>query len=426
MYVHRWMLIALLLAAASCIGYDIREAAAQNGAPELPFAVPEYPEPEDNAWDYVLRATQVLDETNGKRGSEIVAAAWGTELEPDYAAAAECYQSALTVLRMGLYNECRIPDIVSFDQPLTELAGIREMARGLSYEARAYLAAGETDKAIDSLQDCLRLARNANINGVLIHALVGKAIEAIATHALSDCLNEGDPSADRLIAFAAWNEQNRLSRQSFADSLALDLRAGLLSLDDQLTLKAGFLKMAPSLIAWAEQPSHLRGDAPQTGTVGGGGLMPEPPHYQRLAWQIAESDATLAGMSIRCAMVAFKLRTGAYPGTLGDLSPDYLPELPKDPFSGEDFRYRVDAQAGTYLLYSVGPDRHDDGGELVWSEHDGTGDMLIGPQLITRLRTVSPGPAGVPGPPPPPAPPPPDGAMGPAGVPEPPPPPPAE
>lgn len=426
MYVHRWMLTALLIAAALCIGYDIREVAAQNGAPELPFAVPQYPEPEDNAWDYVLRAKQVLDETNAKRGSEIVAAAWGTELEPDYAAAASCYEATLTVLRMGLYNDCRMPDILSFDQLLPELAGIRELARGLSYEARAHLAAGETDKAIDSLQDCLRLAHNANMNGVLIHALVAKAVETIASHALSDCLNEGNPSADRLIAFAAWNEQNRLSRQGFGDTLALDTRAGLLSLDGQPIINAGFLSMSPALVEWARKPAHLRDGLPQEVAAGLMTALAPLEHYNRISQSMAEADTLLAGISIRCAMEAFKLRTGAYPATLGDLSPDYLPELPKDPFSGEDFRYGADAEAGTYLLYSVGPDKTDDGGAVVWSEHDGTGDMLIGPQLMTRLRTVSPGPPGVPGPPPPPAPPPPGGALGPAGVPGPPPPPPAE
>ncbi len=425
MCIQRWMLVALLLAAALCIGYDIREAAADGNAPELPFDVPQYPEPEDNAWDYVLRAAQVLDDTGAKRGSDLVAAAGANGADPDYAAAAACYEPAFAVLRMGLYNDCRTPDILSLDQLLPDLASIREMARGLSYEARAYLAAGETDKAIDSLQDCLRLARNANINGVLIHALVGKAIETIAARALSDCMDEGTPSAKRLIAFAAWNEQNRLSRQGFADSLAVDLRAVLLSFDDQPTLTADFLKMAPALIAWARQPAHLRGEAPRTGTMDAGGLMPPPLNYERIAWQMAESDAVLAGMSIRCAIEAVKLRTGAYPATLGDLSPDYLPELPKDPFSGEDFRYRVDTDAGTYLLYSVGPDKVDDGGTVVWSEHDGKGDMLIGPQLMTRLPAGNTGAAGVPGPPPPP-PAPPGGALGPAGVPGPPPPPPAE
>ena len=401
MYVHRWMLIALLLAAALCIGYGIHEAAADGETPELPFAVPEYPAPEDNAWDYVLRAEQVLDETNGKRGSEIVAAAWGTALEPDYAAAASCYEPALTVLRMGLYNDCRIPDVLSFDQQLPELAGIREMARGLSYEARAHLAAGETDKAIDSLQDCLRLARNANINGVLVHALVAKAIESIASRALSDCLNEGNPGAERLIAFAAWNERNRVNRQGFADTLALDIRGTISALEARPALKEQYLKSTPVLIEWAAQPAHLRGDAPQVGMPDGqGGLGDEVGIYERVALQMAEGDATLAGMSIRCALEAFRLRTGAYPGTLGDLSPDYLPELPRDPFSAEDFHYRVDADAGTYLLYSVGPDKTDNGGDLVWSEVDGTGDMLIGPQLMTRLEAVSAGPDGVPGPPP--------------------------
>ena len=41
--------------------------------------------------------------------------------------------------------------------------------------------------------------------------------------------------------------------------------------------------------------------------------------------------------------------------------PDYLPEVPKDPFSGKELVYRVTPTG--YLLYSVGVDGKDDGGK---------------------------------------------------------------
>ena len=48
------------------------------------------------------------------------------------------------------------------------------------------------------------------------------------------------------------------------------------------------------------------------------------------------------------------------PGNLDELVPKYLPELPKDPFSDQDFIYRL--EDGDWKLYSVGPNTKDDGG----------------------------------------------------------------
>jgi hypothetical protein len=50
-----------------------------------------------------------------------------------------------------------------------------------------------------------------------------------------------------------------------------------------------------------------------------------------------------------------------YPDALGELSPQLLPAVPVDPFDGQPLRYRK--QDTGYLLYSIGPDLKDDGGQ---------------------------------------------------------------
>jgi hypothetical protein len=42
--------------------------------------------------------------------------------------------------------------------------------------------------------------------------------------------------------------------------------------------------------------------------------------------------------------------------------PAFLPSLPIDPFTGDPFFYRPDADGQGYLLYSVGPNLVDDEG----------------------------------------------------------------
>jgi hypothetical protein len=56
------------------------------------------------------------------------------------------------------------------------------------------------------------------------------------------------------------------------------------------------------------------------------------------------------------------LRHGQLPETLDELVPDFLPSVPIDPNGGKPLRYHPNSD-GTYLLYSVGENGVDDGGD---------------------------------------------------------------
>ena len=75
----------------------------------------------------------------------------------------------------------------------------------------------------------------------------------------------------------------------------------------------------------------------------------------------AELRMLLCALALRC----YRLDHGELPPALADLVPEYLAEVPVDPFSGRPLVYR--RQDGEYLLYSVGPDGQDDGG-TPWQE----------------------------------------------------------
>jgi hypothetical protein len=53
---------------------------------------------------------------------------------------------------------------------------------------------------------------------------------------------------------------------------------------------------------------------------------------------------------------------GAYPDSLTALTPDYLPQVPQDPFDGQPLRYHP-TKTG-YRLYSVGLILQDSGGQV--------------------------------------------------------------
>jgi hypothetical protein len=61
------------------------------------------------------------------------------------------------------------------------------------------------------------------------------------------------------------------------------------------------------------------------------------------------------------ALKRYQLKHGSYPADLISLVPEFVPSVPLDPVDAEPLRYRPNA-TGTYLLYSIGENGVDDGG----------------------------------------------------------------
>jgi len=116
------------------------------------------------------------------------------------------------------------------------------------------------------------------------------------------------------------------------------------------------------------------------------------PVYDQTAFAFAENDAQNGLLEAAVALRAYRLVHGAYPASLDALA---LPrERTIDPFAnGAPFKYRRDG--GSYMLYSVGPDRKDDGGKAIDSgvsraskpnerysvKDDSAGDIVAGKNI---------------------------------------------
>jgi hypothetical protein len=62
------------------------------------------------------------------------------------------------------------------------------------------------------------------------------------------------------------------------------------------------------------------------------------------------------------ALKRYQLKYGKYPADLNSLVPEFVSTVPLDPVDGKPLRYRPNAD-GTFLLYSVGENGEDDGGD---------------------------------------------------------------
>ncbi|HVC99242.1 MAG TPA: hypothetical protein VND64_36595 [Pirellulales bacterium] len=86
-------------------------------------------------------------------------------------------------------------------------------------------------------------------------------------------------------------------------------------------------------------------------------------------------SATLKLLICELALAQYIADHGGPPKDLADLVPRYLPEVPEDPFSGRPLVYRTEPTG--YVLYSVGQNGLDDGGQRGTSFTDG--DLFLDP-----------------------------------------------
>jgi len=77
--------------------------------------------------------------------------------------------------------------------------------------------------------------------------------------------------------------------------------------------------------------------------------------------QVMQAEAARRMTLAAIALQRSKLAHGRYPASLSGLVPEFLAAVPSDPVDGRSLRYRLQTD-GTFLLYSVGENGVDDGG----------------------------------------------------------------
>lgn len=109
------------------------------------------------------------------------------------------------------------------------------------------------------------------------------------------------------------------------------------------------------------------------------GHLPSTPYnwtgYQMDVKRYLLKKADLATLAVELALRAHKLDQGTYPERLSQLTPRYISRIPTDPFApGRALHYR--RSGAEFVLYSVGPDAKDDGGQPMAAIYHRAGDLL--------------------------------------------------
>jgi hypothetical protein len=106
-------------------------------------------------------------------------------------------------------------------------------------------------------------------------------------------------------------------------------------------------------------------------------LLPKP---VEVVGKGAEAVARIRLARTVLAVERYRLKhSGALPASLADISAELPGRIPEDPFDGQPLRYKK-LPAGGCVVYSVGSNRRDDGGEVKAS--DGKTPLDLGVSIV--------------------------------------------
>ncbi len=95
------------------------------------------------------------------------------------------------------------------------------------------------------------------------------------------------------------------------------------------------------------------------------------PALSRSCQRVARGQAFVDTARLACGLERFRLANGKLPESLEALAPRFIESIPIDVIDGQPLRYQLKPDGG-YVIYSVGWNQTDDGGEIGWSKPRGS------------------------------------------------------
>ena len=267
-----------------------------------------------------------------------------------------------------------------------DTAAPRRAAQALMVEAHVHAHKGQVGRTVTSLQAALAVGRACDGSPVRFTHQVKRAIDAVATDQLLLWLLPHVPFTDAQLAgfqstlraidprrehlHALLGERVRAIRtlrnpallvrrpQGIIQRAAIDL-SGAASLPHYLETMSEAI--AATKLPWAEalekakQIEKRESPIPEYDRLGET-LMP----FIELGFRTAASRAARIRLAdLALAVERYRLANGRLPKVIDDLTPDFIPSVPLDPYTDEPLHYRPTDDG--FVIYSVDPDRKDDG-----------------------------------------------------------------
>jgi hypothetical protein len=279
--------------------------------------------------------------------------------------------------------------------PTTEVRGVVAL---LQLDALLHALEGEPDRAVLSTHAALNAGRGIGEEPFLISMLVRMATDMIVVQTIERVLGWAHPRAglpELQAALLAEADEPLLTiglrgERAMNDRLLENLDTGKVSLKAfSDSIKSAFSPVAD--IGWWFYRGYLPGDraalletltaylsasrqpSPEQAALFAAVPVPPKDRAHLLSWlllpavdKVAAADwrrkARLRSAAVGLACERFRRANNRWPNDLAEIPSTILPSIPLDPFDGQPLRYRRAVDG--VVIYSVGPDRTDDSGNL--------------------------------------------------------------
>jgi hypothetical protein len=361
------------------------------------------PAPQDNAADYYAAAGAALPSESERAPLEEWC--WGAARSAPaetttsgIAGIVEKSRPALAKLHGGIgkpYSGGGRPGDLGLGQALPRLARFRALSRTAAAVARYDHVEGRDEQALHAIADAEALGVSLVSGEGSIQALVGYACVAIAQSPAESVVRDGCVPEEALRArvrtvrglrdglpgYGAILRWEAAEKLSFLDLVVAERMSAWTELAGDGDWPAyyclGKLKAEDSRVWMNDRMARLIDAADGTSDPSRFAALcrdasraaDERAEWPMLSdfdlWRKGEAQyrrlvAQLEGQELIAALELHKRAHGAYPAALNELVPEYLPEVPADPFTGGPMLYRRIPEG--YVLYSANVNGVDDGG----------------------------------------------------------------
>jgi hypothetical protein len=277
---------------------------------------------------------------------------------------------------------------------MPHLAGIRDVGHLLLLAAIWHAENDEGDEAVEAVLSIFGVARTLAKEPVITSQLIRFSCERVGVFAIEWVINRmelGDEQLARLSeAFAQGEDESGLFQGFVGDRCAVvgtllnpdAVNSEVLWTPRSMELLYGvyrttglgekeatiYLDLMEGLFDALRLPEHERikaaetiqaklQDVPQIYVM----LHRLMPAYSRIFQLSLNNIAHIRIVRVGLAIERYRLANGKLPENLAELVPAYLDAVHKDPFDGQELRYKR-LEKG-YVVYSIGEDGSDDGGK---------------------------------------------------------------
>ena len=404
------------------------------GKPDHFPVIPTHSTPSANAFDFFCKAANgaytALNSAPISSGipSDAVISTYATYTPQQKAAVLKVAAPYLTVMRPGFAYPYVNPATRDWDQPITYYARFRLLAWILKLDGDIKAAHGDWSGAADDYADAMQLGVAMPHGSTMLGLQVGLACEAIGrkdlwltvphltgdkARSLQARINNIESQRASITsnfaeykyesqatllkfyqnpnwasAIAADEVKGRRSTQAEVDEFMLDLTLkslGKQKLFDELTgYDDAVLKQLSAPYAGKAGTLHATVD-PLT-RYAYSSVNQDPNEGAPLEARYVDAQTQNAMLSTELALRQYWLSHHKYPAMLSTLVPNYSARVPADPFATSGSLLYRNA-AGTFVLYSVGPDGKDNSGVPItitsghpgpWVYSKSTGDIVAG------------------------------------------------